>query len=1465
MVRRARRDAARGAAREGSRRLLTTGRKPPPRRRERSQRIDPRSRRAGAGCSLSFTRREISTATRAASAGLAWTLLHPLAQLAIYAFVFSQVFRAGVPAGYPGVSYIDVRRRGALALDHVLRGRAARHGRGRARTRASSARWRFPHRLLVFAAVLACCAVHPAGFLAVLARAARSLGEPIRSAALPVAFAAARAVHAARRGHRRSRWPRCRRSCSDVEHVAPGRAHDRLLRHAHPLSARASCRQSLRPWLALNPARLFLGAPARGAAARRRPASRDASRIASPARRSSPRASGSSSASRRTSRISCDRRAAESRVGAHRRRCPAGGVAKDYPKVATGGGPPAHARSRSLFAPRATCRISARWTASTWRCGAGESLGLIGENGAGKSTLLKIIAGVVRPTRGDGRGAAAGWARCSSWAAASIPTTPAARTSTSRRALMGLSHREARAKVDAIIEFADIGEHIDEPIKHYSSGMVVRLGFAVATALEPELLITDEVLAVGDESFQKKCIAWLEGYLATAARCCCAPTACSTCRRSAAARVWIHHGRARACRATSFDVTREYLTYHEEKRRAARPRPRAAGRGHVPRIMSAWTERADGTRTDTFRQGETLVLQGVAYEPDDRAARAALRHRARRRHVRVRIAIPTRRAFAPAPRARASSRSPCDSRLWRCCPESTRMRGARPRSRGPAALRHAGGGIRGDRRDARLRPRGARRTHGSRAAAPMSADPLQLDEARRHHQSGDYPRAISAYDEVPRRRTRSAATCGTCSALGRAPVGAARRRRGERRARDRGWAATGPPPAARRRRRCTTAAISTGAERRFARAAERARTGPRPLAARASVHMDQGRAGRRARRISRRRWALRFVQRARLEQPWPCAALHRPPRRGAARLQPHALDRPAAIRWPISTSRASTTCATTPARALEHAQHTVQARPGLHSRRSCCWATSTGASARRRSALAAYSAAARAAPANVKRAAAPCGVHRRTRARFDEARDEYRRISAQFPGEPQGRARRQPAAAAGVRRRASMWSACAREYGAGPGAGCTPSAARFRFPRRASRRSPQARWTNFYLAYQGRDDRELQSRYGDFLRAVLERAMPEHIAPRAAAPAADDACASASAATSSSTARRAATSRRGSRAWTAAASRSSSTTPTSGSPTTRAPSRPPPTRSATCRAGPSTAARARRSHGDELDVARLSRARHAPRHVPAGGAAARARAVRGMGTSHDDRAADRSTTSLSCEAMEPARRRSATTASAWRCCPAWARTTRRRARTPGSGTREDFGLPADATALPRAAIALQDPSGQRRAARAGARAPIRAASRDLRVAPRRPSTDDVRGSPGCGARERTACDIHERVIFLAVHGARRIPARERALRRDAGYPALVGRQYLPRCARQRLAGRDAARARFMRGRQSAGDAAPPGHRGARRRGPGCVRRDRGRLGRDGRAAPSRERISAHGQPLRRDEPIAALEPIRARA
>jgi len=291
------------------------------------------------------------------------------------------------------------------------------------------------------------------------------------------------------------------------------------------------------------------------------------------------------------------------------------GVTKDYPKIATGGD-----RLRTLAAlllRRAELPHFRALEAVDLTVRRGESLGIVGENGAGKSTLLKIIANVVRPTRGevDVRGRVGALLELGS---GFHPEYTGRENIYLSSALMGLSRREARLKEDEIIAFADIGEHIDEPIKSYSSGMVVRLGFAVATALDPELLITDEVLAVGDESFQKKCIAWLEGYLAqggTLLLCSHSMFHIQTlCRRAA----WIHHGRLRM-QGNAFDVTREYLAYHEEKRRIDREAAPRTADPALPRIEQAWTESASGEARTVFAKGDTLVIQGSAYGPDDRA------------------------------------------------------------------------------------------------------------------------------------------------------------------------------------------------------------------------------------------------------------------------------------------------------------------------------------------------------------------------------------------------------------------------------------------------------------------------------------------------------------------------------------------------------------------------------------------------------------------------------------------------------------------------------------------------------------------------------------------------------------------------------------------------------------------------------------------------------------------------------
>jgi lipopolysaccharide transport system ATP-binding protein len=193
----------------------------------------------------------------------------------------------------------------------------------------------------------------------------------------------------------------------------------------------------------------------------------------------------------------------------------------------------------------------------------GESLGLIGENGAGKSTLLKLLTGVLTPSSGsvsiDGSVGA-----LLELGAGFHPDYSGRDNVAMSAALYGLGRDELRERLPEIIAFADIGDYIDEPVKHYSSGMVVRLGFAVIAAMKPDLLITDEVLAVGDESFQKKCVKWIEGYLADGGTLILVSHSMYHVQKLCHRACWLHEGAIERY-GDVFDVTQAYLAWHERK------------------------------------------------------------------------------------------------------------------------------------------------------------------------------------------------------------------------------------------------------------------------------------------------------------------------------------------------------------------------------------------------------------------------------------------------------------------------------------------------------------------------------------------------------------------------------------------------------------------------------------------------------------------------------------------------------------------------------------------------------------------------------------------------------------------------------------------------------------------------------------------------------------------------------------
>ncbi len=135
----------------------------------------------------------------------------------------------------------------------------------------------------------------------------------------------------------------------------------------------------------------------------------------------------------------------------------------------------------------------------------GEALGIIGHNGAGKSTLLRILSRITPPTHGEIRveGRLAGLIELS---AGFHPELSGRENALLSGVILGLSRREVRQLMPVIAEFSGLGDFLDTPVKHYSSGMYVRLGFAIAAHLDPDILLLDEVLAVGDVGFQHKCL-----------------------------------------------------------------------------------------------------------------------------------------------------------------------------------------------------------------------------------------------------------------------------------------------------------------------------------------------------------------------------------------------------------------------------------------------------------------------------------------------------------------------------------------------------------------------------------------------------------------------------------------------------------------------------------------------------------------------------------------------------------------------------------------------------------------------------------------------------------------------------------------------------------------------------------------------------------------------------------------------
>ncbi len=186
-------------------------------------------------------------------------------------------------------------------------------------------------------------------------------------------------------------------------------------------------------------------------------------------------------------------------------------------------------------------------------------MGLIGENGAGKSTLLRILAGVTQPTRGElqvvGRVAS-----LLELGMGFHPDFTGRQNIRLNAAMMGLDESAVQEKLPAIIAFSELGDFIDRPVKTYSTGMTMRLGFSIAAQMEPDILVIDEALSVGDGYFQKKCMDHLLAFLASGRTLIFCSHAMyyvsSFCQRA----IWLRHGKVEKYGPVD-EVVRAYETY----------------------------------------------------------------------------------------------------------------------------------------------------------------------------------------------------------------------------------------------------------------------------------------------------------------------------------------------------------------------------------------------------------------------------------------------------------------------------------------------------------------------------------------------------------------------------------------------------------------------------------------------------------------------------------------------------------------------------------------------------------------------------------------------------------------------------------------------------------------------------------------------------------------------------------------
>jgi len=247
----------------------------------------------------------------------------------------------------------------------------------------------------------------------------------------------------------------------------------------------------------------------------------------------------------------------------------------------------------------------------------GTAFGVVGHNGAGKTTLLKLISKVARPTSGqiesNGRISA-----LIELGAGFHPDLTGRENIFLNGVILGLSRKEIRERFESIVQFAELEKYMDTPVKRYSSGMYARLGFAVAAHVDPDILLVDEVLSVGDEAFQLKCYDYIQGLVGDGRTSIFVSHNLKAIEQLCDRVIWVDQGKI-IQDGTPNRVLRAYMD-DTDRRRTVSAQANATPNGGALRIRELRVLDANGVEKDAFATGEDIIVS-LDFEAERRLER----------------------------------------------------------------------------------------------------------------------------------------------------------------------------------------------------------------------------------------------------------------------------------------------------------------------------------------------------------------------------------------------------------------------------------------------------------------------------------------------------------------------------------------------------------------------------------------------------------------------------------------------------------------------------------------------------------------------------------------------------------------------------------------------------------------------------------------------------------------------------